>query len=168
MASAKELVAMQTFLRGIQALTTYDATRQKQFAQLQKIMSRMSCLSAQQAALWLGTLEESLWSTSQVETIKETLAEKTREEPGEAGKQILQDYTALPYHVSEDLWGLVEGCGERDCVLRKLCMHAGDMGLRYGSEATKATLVRSHTGRGYVRASRPRSNMTYMSVRKSR
>ena len=142
MASVKELQAAQRFLRGVRALSTYEATRDKQFVQVEKVLKKAPALTAAQAAAWIGALEAGIWTDSQVECFQEAVAEKTRELVVEHAKQAVQDYTLLPYHLPEELWAEVEGGGvERDAVLRRLCMHAGRMGLRYGSEATKATLV---------------------------
>ena len=62
MAGAKQLQAVQGFLRGIRALSTYEVTRERQFAQLEKGLGKLSGLTAAQAGALLGSVEEALWS----------------------------------------------------------------------------------------------------------
>ena len=132
------------FLRGIRALSTYEVTRERQFAQLEKGLGKLSGLTAAQAGALLGSVEEALWSASQVERMQELVAEKTREatcDMQSGDKPALQDYTTLPYHLTEELRRAVDDAADREALLRQLCAHAGRLGLRFASEATKATLV---------------------------
>ena len=69
MACAKQLQAVQGFLRGIRALTIYEVTRERQFAELEKGLRSLAGLTATQAGMLLGSVEEALWSASQVETV---------------------------------------------------------------------------------------------------
>ena len=143
MASVKHLTAVQGFLRGVRSLSTYEVTRDRQFRQVEKVLGKTAAFTAAQASTWLGSVDGTLWSASQVEVLKELVAERTRDVPDEgAAKQAPQDYTMLPYHLTEELWKAVEeGLWDRETLLRRLCTHAASLGLRYGSEATKATLV---------------------------
>ena len=144
MACAKQLQAVQGFLRGIRALSTYEVTRERQFAQLEKGLRKLWGLTAAQAGALLGSVEEALWSASQVERMQELVAEKTREatyDMQSGDKPALQDFATLPYHLTEELWRAVDDAADRDSLLRQLCAHAGSLGLRFASEATKATLV---------------------------
>ena len=67
MAGAKQLHAVQGFLRGIRALSTYEVTRERQFAQLERGLRNLAGLTATQAGMLLGSVEEALWSASQVD-----------------------------------------------------------------------------------------------------
>ena len=143
MALAKQLQAVQGFLRGIRALSTYEETRERQFQQVERSLRCMAGLTTAQAGAWMESLEESLWSAAQVAAMKELVVEKTEEKVEESGKLAgQQDYTALPYLLSEELWTAVEDrAGDRDALLRRLCLYAAALGLRNGTEGTKATLV---------------------------
>ena len=58
MASQKQLVAVQGFLRGVRTLSTYEVTREKQFSQVEKGLRKLPGLTAQQAGSCLGALDE--------------------------------------------------------------------------------------------------------------
>ena len=125
MASQKQLVAAQGFLRGVRTLSTYEVTREKHFSQVEKGLRKLPGLTAQQAGSWLEALDEGVWADCQVESMKEILSEKATQGVAQVGggKHGPQDYSALPYH-------LLEQCGqERDALLRRLCMHAYLVGL---------------------------------------
>ena len=68
MSVEKQLDAAQKFLRGITSLTSYAEVREKQALGVQRSLEKVAAFSVAQAATWLGTLQEELWSNSQVET----------------------------------------------------------------------------------------------------
>ena len=107
MAVAKQLQAVQGFLRGIRALSTYEETRERQLQQMERSLRCMAGLTTAQAGAWMESLEESLWSAAQLKAMKELLVEKTGEKVEESGKLAgEQDYTALPHLLSEEPYTL--------------------------------------------------------------
>ena len=107
MAVAKQLQAVQGFLRGIRALSTYEETQERQFQQVERSLRCMAGLTTAQAGAWMESLEESLWSAAQVAAMKKLLVQKTGEKVEESGKLAgQQDYTALPYLLSEEPYTL--------------------------------------------------------------
>ena len=55
---------------------------------MQRSLEKVAAFSVAQAATWLGTLQEELWSNSQVETFREIVALKAR--PVEADSGLLR------------------------------------------------------------------------------
>ena len=88
MSVEKQLDAAQKFLRGITSLTSYAEVREKQALGVQRSLEKVAAFSVAQAATWLGTLQEELWSNSQVETFREIVALKAR--PVEADSGLLR------------------------------------------------------------------------------
>ena len=73
----KQLEAAQKFLRGILSLTSYEEVRDKQAQGIGKALEKAGGFTAAQAASWLGLLEADLWSSSQLDCFRETVAGKT-------------------------------------------------------------------------------------------
>ena len=88
MSVEKQLDAAQKFLRGITSLTSYAEVREKQALGVQRSLEKVAAFSVAQAATWLGTLQEELWSNSPVETFREIVALKAR--PVEADSGLLR------------------------------------------------------------------------------
>jgi len=85
MSVEKQLDAAQKFLRGITSLTSYAEVREKQALGVQRSLEKVAAFSVAQAATWLGTLQEELWSNSQVETFREIVALKARPVEADCG-----------------------------------------------------------------------------------
>ena len=56
MAYAKQLQAVQGFLRGTRVLSTYEVTRERQFSQVERSLRNLAGLTATQAGMLLGSV----------------------------------------------------------------------------------------------------------------
>ena len=136
MSVEKQLDAAQRFLLGIRSLSTYEVIRDKQAVGVQKALEKTTVFSAAQAAAFLGLVQPDLWATSHVEVFREQVALKTSPVASDQPRVIAQDFSLLPYYLSEVL-AVAIGQTEADTeqLLFRLCHHAVQLTLR------KATLV---------------------------
>lgn len=139
----KQIDAAQRFLRGIRQLPGYDEFALKQASGISKAFERVKELTPGEAAGILGSIDEMLWSTSQVEQFRQLLAQKTRAVLEDALRPTQQqDFTALPYLVSEELSTRVLcPSTDKDQLLFELCAYAAKLTLRSATEASKATII---------------------------
>jgi hypothetical protein len=143
MAAEKQIDAAQKFLRGIQSLASYEEVRDKQAQGVQRSLEKLYSFIAAQAASWLRLLQADLWTVGQLDSFRELVAAKTRPVEVESNRGgVTQDFTLLPYYLSDDLAQDVGNAAtDSDRLLCRLCQHAAKMTLRNASEATKATIV---------------------------
>ena len=142
MSAEKQLDAAQKFLRGITSLASYAEVREKQALGVQRSLEKVAAFTVAQAATWLGALQEELWSTAQVATFREIVAQKARPVEADNSKAATQDFTLLPFYLTDELGqDIGNPAVDSDRLLYRLCQHAAKMSLRNASEATKATLV---------------------------
>lgn len=143
MAAEKQIDAAQKFLRGIQSLASYEEVRDKQAQGVQRSLEKVVSFTAAQAASWLRLLQADLWTVGQLDSFRELVAAKTRPVEVESNRGgVTQDFTMLPYYLSDDLAQDVGNAAtDSDRLLCRLCQHAAKMTLRNASEATKATIV---------------------------
>lgn len=143
MAAEKQIDAAQKFLRGIESLASYAEVRDKQAQGVQRALEKVVSFTAAQAAAWLRLLQADLWTVGQLDRFRELVAAKTRPVEVESSRGgVSQDFTLLPYYLSDDLAQDVGNpATDSDRLLCRLCQHAAKMTLRNASEATKATIV---------------------------
>ena len=101
--SVVQLVASQKFLRGITSLTSFSDVRETQAAGVQRSLEKITALTVSEAATWLGALQEDLWSNAQAARFKEIVASKTRSVQEDNSKALAQDFTLLPFYLTDEL-----------------------------------------------------------------
>ena len=120
----KQLEAAQKFLRGIRALPAYGNFEEKQFIGIKKVIDKMRESTPGEAAGILAAIDENLWLVSHVETFRHMLAGKTRAVVEDAVRTTQQDFTTLPFFLSEELYGKVSCQGnDKDQLLFDVCAH---------------------------------------------
>ena len=139
----KQVTSSQNFLSGLISLPHFAALRAKQLDRLLGIF-RGTKLSVEQAGLVLNALDERLWDADSLGRLKSALADQTLEETEDPEKRAkAQDYAALPFYVSEELWLCLEkaeSLEEREKGLQLVCELAAQLGLRNPTEETCAVL----------------------------
>ena len=74
--------------------------------------------------------------------LREIVALKARPVEADNSKAATQDFTLLPFYLTDELGqDIGNPAVDSDRLLFRLCQHAAKMSLRNASEATKATLV---------------------------
>eukprot|EP00435_Cladocopium_sp_Y103_P008916 s5818_g2.t1 len=142
MSAEKQLEAAQRFLRGIRSPASYAEARDKQAAGLLRALERIPVFTASAAAAWLGALQEDLWSSCQVQRFTEVVAAKTKPVETDTSRVTAQDFTLLPYYLTDDLAQAIGNPAvDSDQLLYRLCQHAVKLSLRNASEASKATIL---------------------------
>ena len=138
----KQLEAAQRFLRGILELPAYGEFVEKQAIGIKKVMEKLREATPAEAASILGAIDTKLWRVSHVEMFRAMIASKTRAVLEESLRTTQQDFTTLPYFLSEELYRkvLTEG-NDKDQLLFDVCAHAAKLSLRVGTEATKASII---------------------------
>eukprot|EP00435_Cladocopium_sp_Y103_P019176 s5140_g4.t1 len=141
-ACMKQLQAAQRFLSGIRELSTYASFVEKQAAGVKKALQKMSEVSPGEAAGILAAIDSQLWSPSHVEGFRLLLASKTKAVVADLVRTTQQDFSTLPFFLSEELCQKVLGqVNDRDQLLFDLCAHAANLTLRTATEGTKATII---------------------------
>lgn len=150
----KHVVASQKFLRGIRALPGYDNFAEKQAGGIVKSLEKLQEVTPAEAASILEAIDQTLWSPSQVERFRESLACKTRAVMEDSSRTPqLQDFTSIPYFLPDALTEKILATGQdKDQLLFEVCAHAAKLSLRTASEASKATIIAlaywTHLGKG--------------------
>eukprot|EP00435_Cladocopium_sp_Y103_P057128 s2323_g19.t1 len=139
----KQVDAAQKFLRGIRALPGYSDFAEKQAGGIKKYLEKLQEVTPGEAASILDRIDDALWTASQVEAFRESLACKTRAVVEENSRTTqLQEFTSLPYFLPDDLTGKILATGhDKDQLLFQLCAHAAKLSLRTATEASKATII---------------------------
>ena len=140
----KQLVASQKFLGGLRSLPQYDDLCEKQLGSVLKALSDGPCLTTSKVADMLGIIDAEIWGPDRSQrlqaamAIKET-AEGVKESRG--SRRSLQDYTNLPFLMTEELWRCLSDCRiSKEEKLATLTKHAAHLGLRCPTEATCAII----------------------------
>ena len=144
MAWQTSIEAAQRFLRSVKTLSSYGDIVEKQNAGVLRALNKVVTLSPTQASTWLQQIDETLWKPSHVEGFREAVAAKTTSvvELTTREKLCAQDYSRLPYFLSASLVASVaKDDGDRDHLMFRVATHAKLLGLRYGTEASKANIV---------------------------
>ena len=76
--SLKQIAVAQRFLRGVVALGSASAIREKQWRGVSKALEKLSVLTPAQAAEWLAAFDAELWTAAQVTEYQEAVAAKTK------------------------------------------------------------------------------------------
>lgn len=123
-------------------MPAYGNFEEKQFIGIKKVIEKMREATPGEAAGILAAIDENLWLVSHVETFRHMLAGKTRAVVEDAVRTTQQDFTTLPFFLSEELYGKVSCQGnDKDQLLFDVCAHAAKLSLRMATEATKATII---------------------------
>ena len=88
-------------------------------------------------------LDEKLWDHESLQQLRQQIADKTEQIPGEAqGRRSLQDFVELPNYLTDSLWQtLLDRKTSGQEALELVCQHAALLGLRLPSESTMAMLL---------------------------
>ena len=132
----KKIVAVQVFLRSIQAFETFAEVRQKHVLDLSKTIEKTTFDVAQSGKL-LDVIDGQVWGPL-CEELK-SLVVSRHLVPGKERKGT-QDYTTLPQHIPEALWRSIMNVSG-SVALEKLCAHSVLLGLRHPTEWTTAMLL---------------------------
>ena len=138
---AKELKAIQKFLRGMAALPNFSALKAKQLKQFEAALAKISSLQVGQGAELIEELDSAVWSEEELQQIKLWISEKMDDNTGNVSSRPLQDFFELPRYLTLQWWNFLqttESQLERVEQLTRLC---GALGLRCPSERTVAVLV---------------------------
>ncbi len=134
----KQIVAVQGFLRSIQALETFAEVRQKHFLGLSKTIQKTTLDAAQAGKLVdVIVIDGQVWGPL-CEELK-SLVVRRHLVPGKERKGA-QDYTTLPLHIPEALWQSIRNVSG-SVALGKLCAHRLLLGLRRPIEWSMAMLL---------------------------
>ena len=147
----KKIQHIQGFLKGAQALESFEKLREDQFKQCSDFISGSKGLSLESVSSILGVLDASVWNAEQLTELKTTLSGKltrssaasepqsAREPSPPKQKASGQDYRNLVYHLKPCHYEMLAN-SKPDC-LQALALHAAALGLRNPSEGTLAVLV---------------------------
>ena len=137
------LVAGQKFLEGLRSLPSYKDAQQKQLRALLKQLGSVTDLTTGQSGKILSMLDEKLWDHESLQQLRQQIADKTEQIPGEAqGRRSLQDFVELPNYLTDSLWQtLLDRKTSGQEALELVCQHAALLGLRLPSESTMAMLL---------------------------
>ena len=138
---AKELKAIQKFLRGMAALPNFSALKAKHLKQFEAALAKISSLQVGQGAELIEELDSAVWSEEELQQIKLWISEKMDDNTGNVSSRPLQDFFELPRYLTLQWWNFLqttESQLERVEQLTRLC---GALGLRCPSERTVAVLV---------------------------
>ena len=139
----KAMVAGQKFLEGLRSLPSYKDAQQKQLRALLKQLGSVTDLTTGQSGKILSMLDEKLWDHESLQQLRQQIADKTEQIPGEAqGRRSLQDFVELPNYLTDSLWQtLLDRKTSGQEALELVCQHAALLGLRLPSESTMAMLL---------------------------
>ena len=138
---AKELKAIQKFLRGMAALPNFSALKAKHLKQFEAALAKISSLQVGQGAELIEEMDSAVWSEEELQQIKLWISEKMDDNTGNVSSRPLQDFFELPRYLTLQWWNFLqttESQLERVEQLTRLC---GALGLRCPSERTVAVLV---------------------------
>ena len=147
----KKIQHIQGFLKGVQALESFEKLREDQFKQCSDFISGSKGLSLESVSSILGVLDASVWNAEQLTELKTKLSGKltrstaasepqsAREPSPPKQKASGQDYRNLVYHLKPCHYEMLAN-SKPDC-LQALALHAAALGLRNPSEGTLAVLV---------------------------
>ena len=136
----KQIVAAQKFLQNVVALPSFSDLLSKQMQRLQTLLGK-TLLSVEQSAALMDVLDSDVWGLESMEKLKTCIAQQTRHDSDDsvaATRASLQDYTSLPYYLSQEWWNVLESGREKVRTLESLCHLAASLGLRNPSEPTYA------------------------------
>ena len=147
----KKIQHIQGFLKGVQALESFEKLREDQFKQCSDFISGSKGLSLESVSSILGVLDASVWNAEQLTELKTKLSEKltrstaasepqsAREPSPPKQKAPGQDYRNLVYRLKPCHYEMLAN-SKPDC-LQALALRAAALGLRNPSEGTLAVLV---------------------------
>ena len=132
----KKILAAQKFLKGLTALPTYVGIRSKQFEHLCGVIEKGPLVSTGTAGDLVAALDESLWDSGQLATLK---ASKI----GDLGRErrAMQDWVNFPYYLTEELSNMSRTSQNVEVRLEALTKHLARLGLRCPTEHTVAAVV---------------------------
>ena len=143
----KQLLASQKFLVSLRSLPQYDDLCEKQLGSVLKALNDGPCLTTSKNADMLGIIDAEIWGPDRSQRLQAAMAFKeTAEDVKEAriSRRSLQDYTNLPFLMTEELWRCISDCRissiSKEEKLIRLTNHAAHLGLRCPSEATCAII----------------------------
>ena len=142
LAIEKQLRAAIKFLDGVKCLPRYADLEGKQLDGVLLALSKVKSLSTVQAGSLLSLLEGPTFSESNLEKLKTAISEKVVSADADPKRKSMQDYTMLPYYLSEHVWEKVlDQKLDRSHCLDVLCSYVGHLGLRRPTELTISVLV---------------------------
>ena len=142
----KKIQHIQLFLKGVQALESFEKLREDQFKQCSDFISGSKGLSLESVSSILGVLDASVWNAEQLRAENKILwetdafdrclrAPKREREPSPPKQKASgQDYRNLVYHLKPCNYETLAN-SKPDC-LQALALHAATLGLRNPSEGT--------------------------------
>ncbi len=139
----KQLLASQKFLGGLRGLPQYEDLCEKQLGSVLKALHDGPCLTTSKVADMLGILDAQIWGPERSHRLQAAMAQmETAEDASKPVRRAMQDYTNLPYFMTEELWRcLSDGRVSKDEKLATLTKHAANLGLRCPTEATCAIIM---------------------------
>ena len=139
----KVLIAAQKFLESLRALPHFAELRERQLDSVCQSCQQTEAFSTEASVRVLALLSREIWGQHGYERIQAIVASKTSDDlPGKASsRRSAQDYTMLPYYLSEELSLLLKDESVFVQVkVEMLARHAALLGLRAPSENTCAAL----------------------------